>query len=504
MTATTRAERTDYDETSSHADVMAFLHELASGGDRRLVVGEFGVTPGGRQLPVCVLSSEAVSTPAEARALGRPVVLWINGIHAGEVEGKEASQMLMRDLLAGPDGDLLAALTLVVVPLYNPDGNDALDVAHRALRIEHLEGQCGPLLVGTRVNHAGINLNRDYLRLAAVESRALQARVMQPWTPDLTIDSHATNGSVHRMAMTWDVPHTGAAGRPEPIAFLRDQVLPTVQRRLAADHDVVAGWYGNFAEDEQALDARRLADPVAPVTEGWMTYTHHPRFGSNYRGLTNRLDLLLECYSYQPFVERVRSTYATVLEVLRHVAEHGDEVLDVVAASSDPRDDIAVRMRLERSVETIDVPTFSPRTPDGEPVTVTLPRVAEFVGTTVVRRPPAYLMHADVGARLAQHGLRVESVEPGTSREVEVATVVGYATEDGRKILESAEVGEASVEWAAATRTVPDGWVRVPTDGPLGAVAVYLCEPASDDGAIENGLVSAPAVGSEFPVWRSA
>lgn len=502
MTLSTRAEATAYGETSSHADVMAFLTALAERADRRFHLSDFGTTPGGRTLPLCVLSADGYRTPEEAAAGGKPIVLWINGIHAGEVEGKESAQMMMRDFLDGAHADVLVGVTLVVVPLYNPDGNDAFDAANRRLDIEHLEGQCGPLLVGTRVNAGGVNLNRDYLRQAAPESRALRNVVVGPWAPHLTIDSHATNGSVHRMAMTYDVPHTGAAGRPEPIAFMRERVLPDVTATLAAEHGVVAGWYGNFAEDERALDARTTASPELAPTEGWMTYTHHPRFGSNYRGLTGRLDLLLECYSYQPFDERVHATYATVLETLRWVAANGDDVQQVVAASAVPRDRVAVRMQLEASTQSIEVPTFAPRTPDGAPVTVTLPYLAEFVGSTVVDRPAAYLVPADVAERLRGHGLTVSAADAG-SVEVEVATITGYGTEGGRKILESAEVGEAQVEWRRATRSVPDGWMRVSTDQPLGAVAVYLCEPESDDGAIENDLVIAPEVGAEFPIWRA-
>jgi len=141
-------------------------------------------------------------------------VLVINGIHAGEVEGKEASLMLMRDLLDGTHAELISKLTLVIVPLFNPDGNDAIDPANRKLDLPKLEGQIGPAKVGTRVNKSGINLNRDYMRQAASEMRLLQARVVQVWEPELTIDCHATNGSVHRFAMTYDIPQPSRAGAP--------------------------------------------------------------------------------------------------------------------------------------------------------------------------------------------------------------------------------------------------------------------------------------------------
>ena len=347
MPPVTRAEATSYQETSLHADVMVFLAALAGRGDRRFHLTSFGVSPEGRELPLVVMSAHGITTPEESRRRGIPVVLIINGIHAGEVEGKEASMMLMRDVLDGTHADLISKLTLVVVPLFNPDGNDAIDPANRKLDLPKLEGQIGPEKVGTRVNKSGINLNRDYMRQAATEMRQLQSRVVQVWEPELTIDCHATNGSVHRFAMTYDIPHTVASGRPEPIAYMRTKVMPTVTAALHKTHALLAGWYGNFVEDERSLDARRDADPTAPVTEGWMTYPHNPRFGSNYRGLSNRLDLLLECYSYLTFADRVRTTYATILETLTYVATHPDDVMQVVASSRAPRDQIAVRYKLE-------------------------------------------------------------------------------------------------------------------------------------------------------------
>jgi hypothetical protein len=502
MQPLTRAEATSYKETSLHVDVMAFLAALASRNDPRFHLTSFGTSPEGRDLPLVVLSAHGIKTPEESRRRGLPVVMIINGIHAGEVEGKEGSMMLMRDILDGTHAELIANLTLVIVPLFNPDGNDAIDPKNRELNLPRLEGQIGPEKVGTRVNKSGINLNRDYMRQASGEMRALQSRVVQVWEPELTIDTHATNGSVHRFAMTYDIPHTIASGRPEPIQYMRTKVMPTVTAALKKTHALLAGWYGNFVEDERSMDARRDADPTAPVSEGWMTYPHNPRFGSNYRGLSNRLDLLLECYSYLSFPDRVRTTYATILEALTYVATHKDDVMQVVASSRAPRDQIAVRYRLDAFDEPIEIATRTPRTLDGAPSTVKIRHFSNFVGTTVIDRPAAYVVPANVAEHLERHGLRTEPITG--SREVEVATVTGFGTEGGRKILEASEVGDLQVDWRRATRAVPAGARLVRTDHPSGAVAVYLCEPESDDGVIENGLVTAPKVGEEFPIWRTA
>ncbi|WP_437626146.1 M14 family metallopeptidase [Sorangium sp. So ce1151] len=494
----TRAEATGFRETSLHADVMRFVRALAARDDPRLRVTTFGTSPGGRELPLLVLSKDGVRSPEEARRAGRPVVLMLDGIHPGEVEGKEASLALVRDLLDGRHPDWLDTLVLLVVPLFNPDGNDALDPQNRRLDLKKLAGQPGPV-VGTRTQSQGINLNRDYLRQAAPEMRLLQQHVCIPWAPDLTIDNHATNGSVHRFHMTVDVPHTAESGRAEPIAMMRDRLVPDVIAAVKK-RGFDSCWYGNFVEDERVLDVDGEVDPAAPVGLGWMTYPHHPRFGSNYRGLTGRLDLLLECYSYLPFEERVQTASAWQIETLSWAAAHADAIREVVAASARPPDRVAVRYRLEPTGTPIDILTRSPRTFDGAPVTLRLPHHARFVGTTVVDRPRAYLVPPAIAEALRRHGLRVAPAEG--VHDVEVAQVASLGAEGGRAILEAARVGEVAVRWREEARRAPEGWSRVDTDQPLGAIAVYLCEPESDDGAVENGLVEAPAIGDEHPAWR--
>jgi hypothetical protein len=231
-----------------------------------------------------------------------------------------------------------------------------------------------------------------------------------------------------------------------------------------------------------------------------MTYTHHPRFGSNYRGLTSRLDLLLECYSYLEFPERVRTTYATLLEALRYVAAHKDDVLQVVAQSQAPRDQIAIRYSLDAFDQPIAIPTRTPRTPDGAPSEVLVRHFSKFTGTKLVARPRGYIVPPELAEHLERHGL---PTEPATGEHaVEVATVTGFGSEGGRKILESASVGDVHVQWSRATRAAPPGSRLVRTDHRHAAIAVYLCEPESDDSAIENGIIAAPDLGGELPVWR--
>jgi hypothetical protein len=495
-TPLTRAEATRYAETSRHADVLSFVSELEARRDPRLARFSFGTSPEGRELPLLVLSARGVRSPVAARGTGLPIVLVINGIHAGEVEGKEASMMLVRDLLDASSPKLVGLLDhviLMVVPLFNPDGNDRISPDNRKLDLARLEGQIGPESgVGTRTNASGINLNRDYMRQGAPEMRLLQSKVCQPWKPHLTVDCHSTNGSVHRFDLTYDVPHTIESGRPEPILFMRERMMPAVRREVKSQWGRDTFWYGNFMNDEQRSG------------EGWITYTHHPRFGSNYRGLTNRLDVLLETYSYLPFEERVQTTYAFLVELLRFTAEHPGELLTVVEACQTPPEKVAVRYALEALPQPVEILTRKPRTLEGEPISVTLPHFARFVGSEVVTRPWAYVVPDSLADFFRGHGLEVSWLGKNQRALGEVARVESVTRAGNRKILETTDLGELTLDarYAEKKLTLPKGTCFLHTEQPLGAVATYLCEAKSDDSLWVNGLLPEPAAGSELEVLR--
>ena len=487
----TRAERTNYRETSLHADVVAFVDALRANRDSRLHVADFGHSPEGRVLPLLVLSGHGHFTPEAAHGSGLPVVLVICGIHAGEVEGKEAGLMLVRDILAGRHGDLLARMTLVVVPLFNPDGNDRISAENRRLDLAKFQGQIGPEAVGTRVNAAGINLNRDYMRQDAAEMRLLQSRVCRPWHAHLVIDCHATNGSIHRFALTYDTPHTVASGRREPIEYMRRRLLPAVRAAVKEAEGLDTFFYGNFLRDEGGTG------------KGWITYTHHPRFGGNYRGLTNRLDLLLETYSYQPFDARVLISYAFLRETLGYVGREGAAIVALLRECELPPGEIAVRYRLEAEPdEPAEVLTREPYTLEGAPVAVTVPHYARFVPELVVRRPLAYAVPEAVAVRLEGHGLSIERPSTQPALQAEIAVVGATVSSAGREILEANASSYLEATYRAETRPLPAGWALVRTAQRYGAIAVYLLEAGSDDGIVACGWIGSPAPGSEFPAWR--
>src|SRR5262245_53224943 len=189
----TRPERTNFEDTSRLDDVSAFLKALAA--QSPLVrLQTFGTTEEGREMPLVTLSNPAVAQPAD-RPAGRPVVFLLANIHGGEVEGKEAVQVLMRRLTSGDLRPLLDRMVIIIAPIYNVDGNEAIDVMNRT-------AQFGPIAgVGRRENAKGLDLNRDYMKLESAEARALVA-ALTAWDPQLVVDLHTTNGSYHGYHLT--------------------------------------------------------------------------------------------------------------------------------------------------------------------------------------------------------------------------------------------------------------------------------------------------------------
>jgi hypothetical protein len=317
----TRAERTRYVETSTHADVLAFIDSLQSRG-AKVRVGSIGRTSQGRDLPYVIASRPLVTTPLEARRLGRPIVYIQGNIHAGEVEGKEALQAVLRDLVFDPKPNVLDSLVLIAVPVYNGDGNDAFRP-----QAQNRGAQNGPEMVGQRPNAMGLDLNRDYMKAEAPETRASLA-MFNAWDPDLFVDLHTTDGSFHGYALTYAPslhPAAAIAGGPFGGAFVRDSMLPVIRQRMRTKHKFEVFDYGNFSGDE------------GPAAQGeprsWSSYEHLPRYGTNYYGLRGRLSILSEAYSHDPFERRVKSTEAFVRELLSMTAQKARSVLAITRGS---------------------------------------------------------------------------------------------------------------------------------------------------------------------------
>ncbi|HET7040583.1 MAG TPA: M14 family metallopeptidase [Gemmatimonadales bacterium] len=492
----TRPERTNWAETSAYADVMTFLDSLRLRG-ADIQVGELGRSPEGKSIPYVLASRPLVTDPATAHRSGKPVVFIQANIHAGEVEGKEAALMLLRDLTLGALRPLLDSVVLVVVPIYNSDGNDRF-----AAGDVNRPGQNGPAIVGTRANGQGYDLNRDYIKDEAPETRGADA-LIAAWDPDVFLDLHTTNGSYHGYLLTWSPglnPNSPAAND-----WVRDHLLPDVRARMRARHHQETFPYGNFRD--QTPDSLVL---------GWETYDPRPRFGTNWNGMRGRVSILSEAYSNADLHTRVDVTYNFVREVLSYLVEKRAELRDVIARSDRWHPDSVITRSVLGPGTPQDVIAelttsagegsgmYARRTRTGVFKTIRMPVFDRFVGA---RREPlaeGYLLppqHSNIVALLRLQGIIVERLTAGWQGSVEAFKVDSLSA--APFVFEGHRTVSVEGNWGPKSVSVPAGWYFVPTRQRLGVFAAYVLEPESEDGVVTwNFMDRDLRRHGEYPFYR--
>jgi hypothetical protein len=478
----TRAERTAWMETSRYEDVLAFLDGLETAPVLHRTT--FGYSYEGRPLPLVVVGTELRdASPGSVRATERTRVLVFANIHAGEVEGKEAAQILLRRFAAGDHRDWLDSLVVLVAPIYNADGNERVAVTNRARQNGPFGG------VGQRVNAQGLDLNRDHMKLESPEARSL-AGLLAAYDPHVVVDLHTTNGTRHAYHLTYSPPlHPNT--NTDIVSLLRDRWLPDVTARIRAEHGWDFYYYGNaFAPDGGEM--------------GWYTFDHRPRFNNNYVGLRNRFAILSEAYSYASFSDRVAATLAFVEEILEFAAANAGEIDRVVRAADavDLRGEpLAVRATFQRG-ERIDVlmgateERLSPYSGRRYSARLDVARpepmweYGTFAATEEEVAPDVYYVPRELRAvidLLELHGVRTTALAEDRTETVQrfVMDSTRVATEEFQGHRER----EAFGRWVAAERTLPEGTVVVSVRQPLGRLVFQLLEPRSDDGLLNWNLV---------------
>ncbi len=497
----TVAEKSGFRATSRSAEVIEFINTIARQADH-VRSFEFGRTVEDRSLMCTVVTQPPVR---EASALAndpRLVVLLIGNIHSGECAGKEALLMLLRELSHEPDDQWLHNLILLFVPNYNADGNDAVSRDNRP-------GQVGPAAgMGRRENAQGLDLNRDYMKLDTPECRALVGLINQ-WDPGLVIDMHTTNGSQHRYALTYDVPHNPAS--PASLrGFMRQEMMPAITSTL--EHQGVATfYYGNFNRDHTR----------------WTTFGDAPRYGTEYVGLRGRMSILSEAYAYITYEERIKASREFARQCLDFTALHAQAIrtqLDHIRIQSSQstgdsasQDLVPIRSRVTALPEHYSVRGYVMPSPQDDAHDHGKPAVnleskdydvqflTRYEPTLTVRRPAAYLIPAgqkQMLERLRCHGVKFHRLANDGPQQVQYYIVKSVKL--AQRPYQGHVMRQLEVETKLATREIPRGTIVVPTDQPLSNLIVYLLEPCSDDGFAAWDLVEpAPEAGSEFPVLRT-
>ncbi len=506
----TRAEQTGYRETSSYADVCSFLGALDRASET-VHLATFGASREGRALPLAVWGDD--TTAAAVRASGKARVLVVANIHAGEVDGKEAALALLRDLAHGAHAAWADSLVVLVAPVFNADGNERLGPDTRPL-------QNGPALTGERANAAGLDLNRDFAKLASPEARAL-VRLYRDYDPHVVLDLHTTNGTVHAYGLTYAPPlHPNTDAGIDRL--LRERLLPDVTERLRAEDGLLAYHYGNTPGT--------FGEPVT-VPRGWYSFDPRPRFQTNYVGLRNRLGILSESYSYAPFEARVRAQHAFLAAVLGWAARHAAEIRRATeAADAAPPavgDSLALRATFRPEPAPVEIllgEVDSLRHPITDALVLarrdavrpeTMPAFISFAPTERERVPRGYLVPetmTEVLGLLEAHGIElgpgalvgVWETEVFDIDSLQVASRAFQGrverTVFGRYLRDCVSPpGGPEVECTGATG------VFVSTSQPLGRLVFALLEPRSDDGVVAwavPGLANALRAGGVYPILR--
>jgi hypothetical protein len=480
----TVAERSGFTATSRHADVMAFIAELQRLSPR-VRLERMATSAEGREVPLLVIGDPAPASPADLRGDARAVVYFQADIHAGEVEGKEAAQMLARDLALGKTAtNYLDRLVILIAPIFNPDGNERISAENRT-------NQHGPEAgVGERYNGQNLDLNRDGMKLETPEVRGLVG-VLNRWDPVFFLDSHTHNGSYHQEPVTW-VWGLNPNGDSTILAWASDVLFPTITARMHDAYGILTVPHGDFV------------DPRDPA-RGWIPLGPEPRYLSNYVGLRNRISILNEQYPYVDFETRVRGAYAVFLAFLDYLHDHRDEVVSLVqgadrraiarglaagGAFTVATDTQAIAQRLTirgYEMEVTAGPGGRPRArpTDRKRTYENLPYLARFAPARTVPYPRGYLIPvADdrVLANLLGHGIVVERLLAPAKLTVEGFTVTDIS--GGRRPNQGHYMTSVKGDYATAEREFPAGTLFVPTAQSLGPLAAALLEPESDDGLL--------------------
>lgn len=292
----TPAEEAGYSTTPSYPEVVAHLERVQEEFPQVVRLQSFGRTGEGRDLKLVIVSKGGDFTPESVHASGRAVLLVQNAIHAGEMDGKDACLALLRDLLIEPSfSTLLDRVVLLFIPVYNIDGHERRSAYHRI-------NQHGPELAGWRANATNLNLNRDYMKADAPETRAF-LRMFSRWLPDFFVDNHVTDGADFQYHVTFSLD-AGPDVFPPTAQWVRGTVGPELVRDLeAAGHPALPHLV--FLKDD--------SDP----SQGIVFTDNPPRFSTGQMVLENRPGLLVELHMLKDYRSRVLTDQRLLVSLMR-------------------------------------------------------------------------------------------------------------------------------------------------------------------------------------------
>ena len=484
----TPSETGDLKTTPRYDETVAYLQRLVKAAPQLKLVS-LGKSAEGRDVWMVIASKERAFTPEALRRSGKPVILAQGGIHAGEIDGKDAGLMLLRDMtVRGTKRELLDKANLLFVPIFNVDGHERFTKYARI-------NQRGPEVSGWRTNARNLNLNRDYMKADAEEMQAM-IRGIVTWQPDLYIDLHVTDGADYQYDITFG--WNGPAGHSPAIAqWLDTQYRGPVDDALRAEGHIPGPLI--FTDD-----------PLAGVSSG----QSDPRLSHGYGDARHLPSILVENHSLKPYDQRVLGTYVFLEQTMRTV---GAEAASLRAAIQTERTRRTASVPLswkapenapKNEIEVLGIASrksLSPVSGDvriewlGKPVAARAPFTKATEVATSVKPARAYWVPAawrDVIAKLDLHGIPYERIsEP---REVEVTMVRLLDAKASTTQFEGHVRMTATEKPERRRERFPAGSVRVSTDQPLGTLATLLLEPSSPDSLFQWGFFNSILSPTEY------
>ena len=473
----TPAEKTLLKTTPRYDETVAYLRKLVAAAPQLRMIS-IGKSEEGRDLWMVIASKDRAFTADALRKTGKPVLFAQAGIHAGEIDGKDAGLMLLRDMtVRGTKRELLDGASFLFVPIYNTDGHERFT---RFTRIN----QRGPEEGGWRTSARNLNLNRDYVKADLSETRAM-IRALREWQPDLYVDLHVTDGADYQYDVTFG--WNGVGGWSPAIAKWLDATFRAPVDRGLAEAGHIPGPL-IFTED--------------PLATGIGSGQSDPRLSNGYGDARHIPTVLVENHSLKPYDQRVLGMYVFLEHALRTLAREASSLRQAVATDRARRAaSIPLTWRVPAGQsQTIELKgiesrrVLSPISGDvriewtGKPLTAHVPYREQSEAATSADRPLAYWIPAawhEVIEKLDLHGIRYERIS--APREVDVVmdrlSDPKYAATqfEGHVRVTATATPERRRERFSA------GSVRVSTDQPLGTLAVLMLEPSSPDSLFQWG-----------------
>jgi murein tripeptide amidase MpaA len=500
----TPAEKSCYATTPDYGATMAYVERVRGAAPGQVKVEAFGKTGEGRELDIVIVSRDGVFDPTALHAAKRPIVLVQNSIHAGEMDGKDACLALLRDMVVTKSkAGLLERAVFVFIPMYNLDGHERRGPYNRI-------NQDGPVEMGWRGNGTNLNLNRDYLKADAPETRAFLA-MFHRWLPDFFVDDHVTDGADFQYDVTFtidDGPNVPAA----TAKWVDEVATPVLEQYVNAHGHLAFPTYVNLVNDNSPADGLGFnEDP--------------PRFSTGYVILEGRPGMLVELHMLKDYKTRVTGNYEILAGLMELMNRDADKVIALNAAAdkeaeqmgahplSNVRYPLAVGWGGQTSPVLFRGYKYSRELSEvsgamwvkysHEPWNVSLPMQTGFKVTAETTLPAAYVIPAQwtqVIDVLAEHQVEMTRTTAAWTGDVETYRCAGMTWQEppfeGRHPTFNGEAFHNPGKFGSCVMvkekmSFPAGSAVVRLNQRLSKVAVEWLEPQGPDSAMQWGFFDA-------------